>query len=71
MTTEAKPKLSMKERLAKRGLVPMSVGAEEVGVSRATVYRWVDDALVDGEQVAGQRYVNLKSLREYAGCIDG
>lgn len=50
---------------AARGLLTVKQAADMAGVTVMTVYRWVEDGLVDGEVIAGRHFVLQGSLKKH------
>lgn len=56
------PKLNPDAVLRAKGYVPASEIAQRLGKDISTVYRWLDNDEVEGEEVMGRRYVLLRSV---------
>lgn len=48
--------------LRSKGYVPVAEMAKRLGKDISTVYRWVDNGEVEGEEIMGRRYILLRSV---------
>lgn len=53
--------------MATKGYIPATQVAKITGYNESTIYRWVDEGLVEGVLVAKSRYVKMDSLLKHLG----
>lgn len=59
---------SLNAAMAARGFLPVSAVADAIGVSRMTVYKWLEQGKVRGERALNRFwFVELASLRTFLG----
>jgi len=63
----ARTESQLTNRMRKRGYLRSTEVAELVGVHRATLYRWIQDGLVDHVDFSGAYYVEWKSVIAHMG----
>jgi excisionase family DNA binding protein len=57
------------EAMRKRGMISAAEAARRFGVSRSTVWRWMDSGRIAGERVSWRRYVSEESMRKAMGDL--
>ncbi len=57
-----KPKADVDATLRAKGYIPVVEMAKRLGKDISTVYRWIDNGEVEGEEFMGHRYVLLRSV---------
>lgn len=55
------------ELMRQRGFITVKEIAAKIGITKTTVYRWVEQGKVAEERVGAARYISLASLVQHLG----
>lgn len=55
------------ELMRQRGFVTVKEIATKLGITKTTVYRWVEQGKVAEERIGAARYISLSSLAQHLG----
>lgn len=55
------------QKMREKGYLTAKEVSQRTGKDISTVYRWLDNGEVQGEEVLGHRYINLRSLIDKVG----
>ena len=58
---------ALKNQMDGKGYISAPVAAEKCHVSKSTMYRWMEEGLVESIEVGHAKFVKLKSLKDHLG----
>lgn len=67
MATKSVGNVNIDQKMRERGYLTAKEVSQRTGKDISTVYRWLDNGEVVGEEVLGHRYINLRSLIDKVG----
>lgn len=53
--------------MSQRGYISAPDAAKLIGHAQSTLYRWIDDGLIEGVEIAASRYIKVESLIKHLG----